>query len=338
MKKIVFEKNYTRDVTLIIQQGWIYAFKIGLENELGIKNLFSPFVIDYLSEGTIEIWENAEGVRWVKDKLIEKCKKERNSIIKILVKHRRGLKELKPVWKRGYARNKVEFFEFIDKIYDLMTGNLVFCYLAIDKRTPLKIKKIAVNLRTHDKFFVKNDMVIRKSIRKLFPSLTGYETCIRVEEIKNRMPNKNECKKRMRHFIMTSGGYYRVQKLDDYIKSNPGFIFKKEAFSKTSIIEGRIAYRGIVRGKVRVIKSIIQMSKVKRGDILVSPMTTALFVPAMKKAGAIVTDEGGIICHAAIIAKELKKPCIVGTKIATKVLKDGDLVEVDAERGVVKKL
>ena len=74
----------------------------------------------------------------------------------------------------------------------------------------------------------------------------------------------------------------------------------------------------------------------KNGDILVSPMTTPNFVPAMKLAAAIVTDEGGVMCHAAIVAREMKKPCIIGTKIATKVLKDGDIVEVDADKGVVK--
>jgi pyruvate,water dikinase len=56
----------------------------------------------------------------------------------------------------------------------------------------------------------------------------------------------------------------------------------------------------------------------------------------MKKAGAIITDEGGITCHAAIVSRELKKPCIIGTKIATQVFKDGDMVEVDAENGIVK--
>ena len=60
------------------------------------------------------------------------------------------------------------------------------------------------------------------------------------------------------------------------------------------------------------------------------------YVPLMKKAAAIVTDEGGITCHAAIVSRELNKPCIIGVKIATKVLKDGDLIEVDAEKGVVK--
>ena len=65
-------------------------------------------------------------------------------------------------------------------------------------------------------------------------------------------------------------------------------------------------------------------------------MTTPDFVMAMEKAIAFVTDEGGITCHAAIVAREMKKACIVGTETATQALKDGDLVEVDAERGVVK--
>lgn len=74
------------------------------------------------------------------------------------------------------------------------------------------------------------------------------------------------------------------------------------------------------------------------GEILVTGMTRPEYVPLMKKAAAIVTDEGGITCHAAIVSRELKKPCIIGTKIATQVLNDGDLVEVDAERGVVRVL
>jgi pyruvate,water dikinase len=65
-------------------------------------------------------------------------------------------------------------------------------------------------------------------------------------------------------------------------------------------------------------------------------MTVPDLVSAMKRAAAIVTDEGGVTCHAAIISRELKKPCIIGTKVATKVFKDGDLVEVDANKGIVR--
>jgi pyruvate,water dikinase len=64
-------------------------------------------------------------------------------------------------------------------------------------------------------------------------------------------------------------------------------------------------------------------------------MTLPDYVPAMKKAAAIITDEGGVTCHAAIVSRELKIPCIVGTKIATKVLKDGDMVDVNANHALV---
>ena len=67
-------------------------------------------------------------------------------------------------------------------------------------------------------------------------------------------------------------------------------------------------------------------------------MTTPEFVPLMQKAAAIITDQGGILSHAAIVSRELGKPCITGTENATSLLKDGDMVEVDADEGVVRKV
>ena len=94
----------------------------------------------------------------------------------------------------------------------------------------------------------------------------------------------------------------------------------------------------MVRGVVRLLYSSDDINKVRRGDILVATMTLPNYIPAMEKAAAFVTDEGGILCHAAIISREMRKPCIIGTKIATKIFKDGDRVEVDADRGIVRKL
>jgi pyruvate, water dikinase len=100
--------------------------------------------------------------------------------------------------------------------------------------------------------------------------------------------------------------------------------------------QGECAYRGKIRGLVKLVFNSSDMVKVKDGDILVSPATNPNLLPAMKKCGAIITDKGGITAHAAIVARELKKPCIIGTKIATKVLKDEMMVEVDADKGIVK--
>ena len=104
---------------------------------------------------------------------------------------------------------------------------------------------------------------------------------------------------------------------------------------KAETLKGQIAQKGIARGVAKIVKKTSEIDKVKNGDILVTQMTFPAFLPAMKKAAAFITNEGGITCHAAIVAREMKKPCIIGTRIATKVLHDGDLVEVDANKGLV---
>ena len=101
-------------------------------------------------------------------------------------------------------------------------------------------------------------------------------------------------------------------------------------------IHGTTACAGKVRGTVKLISAPSEMGKMERGDVLVSRATSPNLMPAIRKAVAIVTDEGGLTCHAAIVSRELNIPCVVGTKIATKVFKDGDRVEVDAERGIVR--
>ncbi len=113
-------------------------------------------------------------------------------------------------------------------------------------------------------------------------------------------------------------------------------IISETTVSGNEAVTGTVAYRGRVQGTVRIVKDVSELNKVQAGDILVTQMTFPSFIPAMIRAAAFVTDEGGITCHAAIVAREMRKPCIIGTKIATQVLKDGDLVEVDAEKGIVR--
>lgn len=111
-------------------------------------------------------------------------------------------------------------------------------------------------------------------------------------------------------------------------------------FSGKNITEfsGQTAQPGFAKGVVKIIFRAKDMKKFNKGDILVSVATDPDIVPAMKKAAAIVTEQGGITSHAAIVSRELGVPCIIGTKIATHVLKDGDMVEVNANTGIVKKL
>lgn len=102
--------------------------------------------------------------------------------------------------------------------------------------------------------------------------------------------------------------------------------------------KGIVGYPGIVRGKVKIIHTIKDHDKFKEGDILVSHDVSTEFTSLLKKSLAIITDQGGIICHAAIVAREFKIPCIVGTKNASLLFKDGDYVEVDANKGIIRKI
>lgn len=104
-------------------------------------------------------------------------------------------------------------------------------------------------------------------------------------------------------------------------------------------IKGQGTFSAKYKGKVRIIKSNNDLKKLKKGEIIVTQMTTTdLITENLKKAGAIITDEGGITCHAAIVSREFKIPALIGTRIATKVLKNGDFVEVDATKGIIKKI
>jgi phosphohistidine swiveling domain-containing protein len=116
------------------------------------------------------------------------------------------------------------------------------------------------------------------------------------------------------------------------------FLSERDNDSVGETLVGRPASFGFVKGRVRIILDASRCDTFKHGEILVTTMSSPDYMIAVRKAAAIVTDEGGVICHAAIISRELGIPCVIGTKFATKVLKDGDLVEVDANKGIVRKI
>jgi len=119
--------------------------------------------------------------------------------------------------------------------------------------------------------------------------------------------------------------------------------FVRENVSQGKIIKskelaGTSACPGKAQGKVRIVNSLDQAVDFKKGEILVSYATNPLLLPYMRQSSAIITEEGGLTCHAAIISRELKKPCVVGIKGVVNALKNGDQVEVNATKGIVKKL
>lgn len=108
--------------------------------------------------------------------------------------------------------------------------------------------------------------------------------------------------------------------------------------SATGELKGTCACPGKAKGAVKIVNVPADIPKMNSGDIMLAHTTFPALVPAMKKAAAIITEDGGITCHAAIVARELQTPCIVGVKGLLSALKDGDRVEIDANAGTVRKL
>ncbi len=109
-----------------------------------------------------------------------------------------------------------------------------------------------------------------------------------------------------------------------------------KADPSTTFVRGHIGNKGKAVGPARILRGVEDFHKMKEGDVLVTTMTTPEYVLLMQKASAIVTNMGGLLCHAAIVSRELNKPCVINTKIGTELFKDGDILEVDANEGVVR--
>lgn len=163
-----------------------------------------------------------------------------------------------------------------------------------------------------------------------------YMTPREMSDIFQKKPDRKELQQREKNgvFYWDEEGHEALYGKDaDEVKNK---ILGSTDLSDVDDFRGLTATMGKATGKVKIIKSAKEINKIEKGDILVAVMTRPDYVPAMRKAAAIVTDEGGITSHAAIISRELGIPCIIGTKIATKVLKDGMFVEVNANHGWVK--
>ena len=170
-----------------------------------------------------------------------------------------------------------------------------------------------------------SDWIMEVSIPEVLDALEGKP-----------LPSDEEMQRRFKNYAMV------VRNAETTLITNPEEIKKleKEYYVDTDSVEelqGKMACLGkVIKGKAKVCLDKEVINKVKSGDILIAQFTTPDFVPAMERAAAIVADQGGLSSHAAIVSRELGVPCVIATKNATRVIKDNDLLEVDAQRGIVK--
>ncbi|MFT5280970.1 MAG: phosphoenolpyruvate synthase/pyruvate phosphate dikinase, partial [Flavobacteriaceae bacterium] len=332
--KITFEKAYTRDTSMIIQQGWNACVTNPYYSSE--TNPHTPPVIHYMNDGVIEIWENEKATQWILDSLQNFIKTDEQELISLIDQYENDLEDMKVIWENGPITSASEFESFVEKVFKAMKGFDTMYFPSVDERTPEHIRERTLRLRDEDVYFDTCDKLIRDSLIAIYPELKGYESAILKSEI-NNPPSKEILAKRKENFVVIGQEFAEQITLREYLSQHPEYKFYIETPpTDSSTLVGQVGNKGYAKGVVRVMKRKDQIDEAKEGDIIVSTMTTPDFMPAMNKAAAIITDEGGVTCHAAIVARELGKPCVIGARFATEILNDGDLVEVDADNGIVK--
>ncbi len=332
----MYKKEFTRDFSIIMEEAWHYSIFLGTEKVLGFKFLGKSPLVFYYLDSSIEVWSDEVALNGFMERLDQYSRKNPEIMKAVLNAYKRKLKNFSPFFRQKRAGNNKKLIFFINLLFDIISYFTIMYYIADHSLASPAVRKIAEEIRLKDSFYDDVDNYIRQSLKKIHPSLGGLETAILKDEIMV-FPSKKELLKRQKGFILIPGEYFFLGSLESFARRYKNYVFNFLKYNpKKKIIKGTPAFSGQAKGRVMIIKNKEKIKLFKKGYILVSPMTTPDYLPAMKKAKAFITDEGGMLCHAAIVARELKKPCIIGTKIATKVLHDGDFVEVDAEKGIVK--
>lgn len=243
-------------------------------------------------------------------------------------------KELK-IMDKELAAKKKKFLIWRKQLSPVQKKVADFCQIIMeirDKRKNHFAKGITVAWRVAEKIF--SEAGVRKD---LIENVLVFEELMKGAKFIKTI--KADLEKREKNYIVYVP--YRGAKKILYTDVEKNYNLVNEYFMAggehdSREIKGQTGNKGIISGRARIIYSSKDFHLFKKGEILVTGMTRPEFVPLMKLAKAIVTDEGGITCHAAIVSRELNKPCVIGTKFATKKIKDGDKIEVNANQGIIK--
>jgi phosphohistidine swiveling domain-containing protein len=276
---------------------------------------------------------------WIENSYFESFKLSAESFIK-------KYKKIKPAELRSKFKAVLNYLPRLKK-----RKNLVIKRYKLPKQIVQLSERLAESiwLQDHRKGFIWQT----NSITDEFNHYQAHRLKIKMEDImyytgeewfdlmvKEKIVDASEIKKRRDCFVVVldKPNYSILSGITG--KEFAGKVLPSDKITHSNSVKGISVSRlkKIIKGIVRVLHSPKEISKMKQGEILVAPMTSPDYINVMRMAKAIITDHGGLMSHAAVVARELGVPCIVGTKVATQIFKDGDMVEVDANKGIVRKI
>ncbi len=266
-------------------------------------------------------------------KICSKLKKNTDVILPLMKKMAMSVPTRKEYQKFiSYFERHLAYHNFVKKTVDFL-----------DERNLIKLFPLFDDARKYSEMVYSDSEEMFRKLSKIIAKQTKYSantlTCLTQKELENFLIHKILPDKK----VLSDRYYYSVLYFENGRETiltgteakDVDSIISNQAEQKTKQLKGVSAYPGKVSGRVRIILDPHKKQDFNLGDILVTGMTRPEFMSYITKASAIITDVGGVLCHAAITARELKIPCIVGTINATKILKNNQKITINATDGII---
>jgi len=329
ISSLIYEDLFNHDFPLILAQ-------INNQGE-SVENLpwsnepfiYKPYCIHARIDGMLHYLYDSDGVEWKK---IHAGKFNKEKCIKESYKHYNAIKE---IVENETALSRKELVTFWKKLKQAWIWFDCFFWMTEYYEREGKPIDNLLKLRKDTEYIVPGASgCLRNTLKKLFPNDEKYIDVITYEEaISGKLPQETVLKKRLEEFAYTDNQLF--ENANEAMKAYNIELKTDQLNSNQNELKGQIAYSGKVVGKVRIIEKRSQLNDFQKGEIIVSSSTTPDFLPAMKLSSAIISEHGGAISHAAITSRELKIPCIVGVRNAMTKIKDGNILELDTDKGVI---
>lgn len=331
---ITLPKLWQREFPLIVFQIWGRSYKVFLGDPVAV----SPRYVFVIKNELGKAYRNPALTDAVNSIINKKVEQNSKYLQQFYNEHLSLLEKLEIFYKQE-GLSYADLLKFLDALLEFWPAIYASWFIPPSESFSKEDRDLFLDLRKKIQH-VEHDAhhLVNRTIKLLRPEIGEFAWAVSLQEILNNdFPTKEILEKRIVDEIIVFEDEV-VSELE-FRELQTKFNFELEKFGdipNIKEISGQIACKGKVNGRVRRVLKEADVAKLEDGEILVTSMTLPTFAQAMKKAVAFVTDEGSITCHAAINAREMKKPCIIGTKNATQILKDGDLIEVDADNGVVR--
>ncbi len=337
----VYEKLFTRDMCLGTMQTWCRAESTDPRQWTDKTQPFLPYCVFEGKNGLVDVYYDARGIDWIKDEMGRLLRENAGFVQFVGETFSKKVDALEPYLSQSDGLEPTAFSDFSVKIRDAWAWFEGIWWLIelleAQGRTNELGKLMAYRKRT-EHAYPQGDIVIRRSIARNYPSIADFAEVVLLEEaISKNMASLAELEKRKQHWFFTNNTLFSgVDKT--HIEKQFNIRLFTPAPAVGFPLQGQSAFPGVVRGRVRKILRLEECQDLQKGEILVAQMTFPTYLAAIDRCAAIVTDEGGTLSHAAIVARELGKPCVMGTRFATALLQNGDEIEVDATNGIVRKI